>query len=616
LDDHEAEYWARQVRVGSCIAGVITIVGGARVALDWAVADRWWLIPVLIAGLVQGALALLPWNRYIRQLRVRRLLVIWWVAELPVLYLFAQHDSDGLLVYTSGSSLVLVLAAALFSPSIVVGLGVLSVAGFLALLPFESNLEIIGTLGLLAIMASLVGVNAIIAHNRGRLDARRRAAERRLSHQAFTDSLTGLANRALFQERLADAVAARNGRPVTVVLIDLDDFKNVNDDLGHTIGDDLLVTVAQRLGEQVRPGDTLARLGGDEFALLLGGTGATDSIALAGRLLDEIGRPVRLASRDLHPTASIGLADTTGDPEHLLRNADLAMYAAKRSGRNTYAVFDAAMYATVLQEAQQRAEMEVALRDQQFVVHYQPVVDLPTARMTGVEALVRWQHPVRGLLAPAHFIHHAESSGLIVPLGTWVLREACRQLAHWQRDSPGATGLRMNVNLSIRQFQHAGLVDDVALVLSDTGIDPAGLTLEITESMLVDDIDAALDVLRALRALGVRLAIDDFGTGYSSLSYLQTLPVDTIKIDRSFVEHVATRADSVALVEAVAHLGQALGLHTVAEGIEDTAQRDVLVRLGCQYGQGYLFGKPQEPDEIAGLLAVAASLPLDIVHPG
>jgi diguanylate cyclase (GGDEF)-like protein/PAS domain S-box-containing protein len=726
IDDHDAEYWVRQIRVGALMAAGVTSLGGLRVTLDWAPDDRWWRWPILVAVLVQVASAWLPWARYVRHRRTRRLLVIWWVAELPILYLFAQRDADGLLIYLPGATLVLVLAAALFSPAVVIGLGILAVSGFLALLPFESNLEVVGTVGMVSIMASVVGVNAIIAHNRARLDARRRSAERRieallenssdlvlaladagqvryaspsvatvlgidvsqltgellsdmahpddlprinewmkqlwasttghtartelrlrqadgtylfldtiatnrladpdvesvivslrdigtrraleeqLSRQAFTDPLTGLANRALFNDRLTLAVSARHDRPVTVMLIDLDDFKDVNDDLGHSAGDALLATVAERLRQRVRPGDTLARLGGDEFGLLLENSDTAAALGLARRLLDDLRQPVRLGSREIRPTASIGIADTADgpqeDPEVVLRNADLAMYAAKRAGRDTYAVFEPSMYAAVLHEAQQRADMEQALLQEQFVVQYQPVVDLPTGRLTGVEALVRWQHPRDGLLGPLHFIHHAEDSGLIVPLGTWVLRQACRQLAQWQRVFPAARGLMMNVNLSVRQLQHAGLVDDVTRAIRDAGIDPAELTLEITESMLMDDIGTTIEVLHTLRGLGVRLAIDDFGTGYSSLSYLQQLPVDTIKVDRSFVEHVDTDPDNLAMVEAVLNLAQALRLHTVAEGIETAAQRDTLLRLGCQRGQGYLFGKPQDEIRIAEML--------------
>ncbi|WP_250032437.1 putative bifunctional diguanylate cyclase/phosphodiesterase [Paractinoplanes maris] len=731
FEEHEAEYWARQIRVGALIAAGITLLGAARVLLNWAPGDQWLLAPMVVAGLLQAATAWLPWKRFVRRVRTRRLLVAWWVAEIPVLFIFSQHDTNGMLLYLPGATLILVLATALFSPAVVICLGVVSVSGFLALLPFQSSVETVAVLGMVLIMMSVVAVNAIIAHNRGRLDARRRSAERRteallehssdlvvalagkgriryaspsvaaalgrstdqltgdelgamvhaddlpfvqdwirqvwaapagqtsrtelrlrqadgsilfvdaiaanrlsdpdvqavivslrdigtrraleqqLSFQAFTDSLTGLANRALFRERLHQAVTEPHDQPVTLVLIDLDDFKDINDELGHSAGDELLTILADRLRRRVRPNDTLARLGGDEFALMIHG-GDTDTTALAERLLDDIRDPVQLASRELHLTASIGIADTRDgplQPDELLRNADLAMYAVKRAGRNAHATFEPAMHAAALHEAQQRADLEQALIGEQFEVHYQPVINLATAELTGVEALVRWQHPREGLVGPVHFIHHAENSGLIVPLGRWILRQACRQLAQWQQSMPAAAGLRINVNLSARQFQHAGLLDDVTAAVQDAGIAPESLTLEITESMLMDDVDAAIEVLHALRRFGVRLAIDDFGTGYSSLSYLQRLPVDTIKIDRSFVEHVEANPDNLAMAEAIVDLGQTLGLSTVAEGIETPGQRDTLLRLGCEYGQGYLFSRPVDADQLARLLRAGTHSP-------
>jgi diguanylate cyclase (GGDEF)-like protein len=435
----------------------------------------------------------------------------------------------------------------------------------------------------------------------------RRELEEQLSRQAYTDSLTGLPNRAMFGRRLAEAVAAGTGAPTTVLLLDVDDFKLVNDNLGHSAGDELLTTVAERLRGQVRPGDVLARLGGDEFAVLLRDLDPGHASGLAERLLATAREPVRLASRDIACTLSIGIAGTAGDgddatAEQLLGNADLAMYAAKRDGRNGYAIFDPTMTISVLEEAQQRADLEHALEHDEFRLVYQPVVDMDTRRMTAVEALVRWEHPRDGLLGPHHFIGSAEANGLIVPLGRWVLRQACAQLARWRAESPGAAGLKVNVNLSARQFQYAGLVDDVAEALADAGLDAASLTLEITESMLMADIQTAIQTLHALRRLGVRLAIDDFGTGYSSLSYLKQLPVDVIKIDKTFVDEVHVDEDDVALVDAVAGLGQALKMQTVAEGIETDEQRATLHRIGIDHGQGFLFGRPSAAEEIAALL--------------
>jgi diguanylate cyclase (GGDEF)-like protein/PAS domain S-box-containing protein len=710
LDDHEVDYWARQIRVGSVIAMLATLLGAAQVRYVWDSGLRWWALPLVGAAMIQGSLAVLPWRRWVRRPRVRSGLVLWWVLELPVLAALAYKDPNGVLYYLPVAMLIVILATALYSARVVGGLGVLALLGFFALLPGHPGTSTVLVVGLVAVMVCVVLISVIIAHNRRRLDDRRRAAERRtgallqnspevviaigadgdiryvtpsvqavlghapatvsgsmlgslvhpedlpgirmwmaalrtsapgttstietrlrradgswavldaigtnclsdpvrdigarkaleeqLSRQAFTDSLTGLSNRALFRNRLQHATA-RRGADVTVLLIDLDDFKDVNDNLGHSAGDELLTTLAGRLRDNVRPGDTLARLGGDEFAVLIEDLDGRDTGALAERLLDELRQPVRLTSRDIRCTASIGVAngdDITG--EEVLRNADLAMYAAKRQGRNAYALFDPEMYAHLVNEAQVRLEMERALSEQQFVVHYQPVVDLPTQRLTGVEALVRWQHPTRGLLSPHHFIDNAEESGLIVPLGRWVLREACRQLAEW-----GRPGLRMNINLSGRQFQYTGLVDDVRDAIAETGVDPACLTLELTESVLLNDIDTASETLHALRRLGVRLAIDDFGTGYSSLNYLKRLPVDILKIDRAFITQVATHAEDKALVDAVVSLGQALRMSTVAEGIETDDQWAMLRSLGCDYGQGYLFGRPVAPSSIELLLA-------------
>jgi diguanylate cyclase (GGDEF)-like protein/PAS domain S-box-containing protein len=437
----------------------------------------------------------------------------------------------------------------------------------------------------------------------------RKALEGELIRQAFEDSLTGMPNRALFHDRLEHALARnmRDGGRVTLMLIDLDDFKSVNDSLGHGAGDYLIKATASRIHHQVRPSDTLARLGGDEFAVLVEDLDELAATELAERLLTAIRQPVRLGNRDLVRTASIGIAsikagDGDPDPGELLRNADLAMYAAKAAGRDRYSLFDPTMYADILREADDRADLERALTDDEFIVFYQPIVDLPTSRLTGVEALVRWRHRHRGLLGPAAFIPLAEATGLIVPLGRWVLQQACAQLAAWRAQYPTARQLRMSVNLSPRQFQDSGLVNDVSEILKTTGVDPAQIVLEITESLLMQDTDATVEVLRQLKTLGVRLAIDDFGTGYSSLSYLKRFPVDILKIDRSFVEGIITHGENATLAEAVVQLGRALRLQTVAEGIETNEQWSTLQDLGCDLGQGFLFARPAEPGEISELL--------------
>jgi diguanylate cyclase (GGDEF)-like protein/PAS domain S-box-containing protein len=438
-----------------------------------------------------------------------------------------------------------------------------------------------------------------------------KALEGELTRQAFQDALTGLPNRALLGDRMSQAVARnlRNGGRVELLLIDLDDFKKVNDTLGHVAGDELIRAVAERMSGCIRPADTLARLGGDEFAVLVEDLDDLELAALAERLLAVVRLPVRLGNRDLVTSASIGIASakithtaTEADKHELLRDADLAMYAAKAAGRDRYVVFDESMYADALQEAEARLRLEQALAADEFVVHYQPIVDLPTGRLNGVEALVRWQHPERGLLAPDTFIGLAEQTGLIVPLGHWVLTESCRQVAAWHRDVPGAEQLRVSVNLSPRQFLHKALVADVAGALRDSGIDPGRVVLEITESLLMQDTDATISTLHELRALGVHIAIDDFGTGYSSLSYLRRFPIDILKIDKAFIDGIATDPDDATLAEAVVQLGRALRLQTVAEGIENIDQHSLLSALGCTYGQGYLFARPAGPAQIEALL--------------
>lgn len=525
LDDHTADYWASQILIGSTVAAVVTAIGGLRIALSWSPSMRWWLIPVAAAVILQVAALRLPWNRLVRLESVRRRLPLWWYAQLPVLLLFGIADQRGSMLYLPATVLLLMSAAAIWSPRFVVLLGVITAAGYAVLLPLQANLGLVGTCVLLAMYGCVIALTAINARSRRRLDARRHAAEQRaetlleasadavvavgrdgelkyvspsirnllgrdareltgrrltdvmqadrgadihdfmnrmlalpigrsertetrlrdadggwvyvdvmgtnwindpdlqavvvslrdigerrelerqLIHQAYTDSLTGMPNRAMFRRKLEDAVLTSGDRPVTVLLLDLDDFKLVNDNLGHSAGDDLLSTIAERLRAQVRPEDVLARLGGDEFAILLRDLDPADASGLAERLLATAREPIRLASRDISCTLSIGLASSTGCEssatgvvcaDQLLGNADLAMYAAKRAGRNAYAIFDPTMSLSVLEEAQQRADLEHALEHDEFRVLYQPVVDMHTQQLTAVEALVRWQHPATG----------------------------------------------------------------------------------------------------------------------------------------------------------------------------------------------------------------------------
>jgi diguanylate cyclase (GGDEF)-like protein/PAS domain S-box-containing protein len=442
----------------------------------------------------------------------------------------------------------------------------------------------------------------------------RKALEAQLSHRTFHDPLTGLANRALFRNRVDHAIARgeRTGNSIALFLVDLDNFKLVNDGLGHSAGDRLLATVAHRVRDELRPSDTVARLGGDEFAVLVEDDVTELSAAgVAQRLVAALRTPIGIDGQEVMASASVGVSilkvQGPDRPEHsdadeLLRDADLAMYAAKAGGGNRYAIFDPAMHADLLAEARQRAELERAFAEGQFVVHYQPIVELSSTRLVGVEALVRWEHPERGLVGPGAFIPLAEATGLIVPLGRWVLRQSCVQLARWRAEFPKASDVYMSVNLSVRQFQTPGLIDDVAAAIADAGVPAENLTLELTETLLMRDTVATVEALAALKALGVKLAVDDFGTGYSALSYLRRFPVDILKIDKSFVDGIATNHEDAVLARTIVELGRTLNLQTLAEGIESADQSSQLEALGCTYGQGYLFARPTAPEEIEALL--------------
>jgi diguanylate cyclase (GGDEF)-like protein/PAS domain S-box-containing protein len=435
----------------------------------------------------------------------------------------------------------------------------------------------------------------------------RRALERELEHQAFHDRLTGLANRALFRDRLEHALARRNRNqhPVAVLLLDLDDFKVVNDSLGHAAGDRLLVMVAERLRGHLRVSDTTARLGGDEFAVLLDDPAAADeAMRVAERLIEVLAAPYQLDGRELFVRASIGvaLAAATGQPaDELLRDADMAMYAAKAQSRGGYQVFQPALHEAAVGRLALEADLQRGIEEGQFALHYQPILELASGRLVGLEALLRWHHPERGWVAPLDFIPAAEASGQIVPIGRFVLRQACRQAVAWQARFP-ARPLRMSVNVSARQLQEPEVADDIKRVVDESGMDPRLLVLEITESVLVQDVEAMAAKLRTLTACGLRVAVDDFGTGYSSLSYLHRFPVHLLKIDKSFIDRVDGSFDDAALARAIVRLGQALHLETVAEGVETASQLAALRELGCTYGQGYHFARPLEAGGVEELL--------------
>jgi len=444
----------------------------------------------------------------------------------------------------------------------------------------------------------------------------RKAAESEIEYLAFYDQLTRLPNRRLLLDRLQQALAAsaRSGAEGALLFIDLDNFKDLNDTLGHEKGDLLLKLVAERLNLCVRDGDTVARLGGDEFVMMIEGLSsvpeeaAAQSKKIGEKVLTALNQPYPLADREHHSTPSIGVtlfSDQKDSIEELMKRADLAMYKAKQAGRNTLCFFDPHMQAAVVARTAMEADMRVGLRDGQFLLYYQPQVN-HHVELTGVEALLRWQHPERGLVSPVEFIPVAEASGLILPLGQWVLETACRQLVSWSRGAETAR-LTVSVNVSARQFHHPAFVDRVLSVIEETGANPERLKLELTESLLLSDVDDVIDKMTALKDRGVGFSLDDFGTGYSSLAYLKRLPLDQLKIDQSFVSDIVTNGNDAAITSAIVALAHNLGLSVIAEGVETEAQCEHLARQGCHAYQGYLFGRPGSVELIEAMLGRVAA---------
>jgi diguanylate cyclase (GGDEF)-like protein len=429
------------------------------------------------------------------------------------------------------------------------------------------------------------------------------------AHQAFHDPLTGLANRALFLDRLSHARtrAIRSGGSVGVLFADLDGFKTVNDSLGHAAGDQLLIIAAQRLVSVVGPTDTVARFGGDEFAILVEDAGEPIAAArLARRALEVLERVIEIHGREVFVTASIGVAAGTEEPEELLRNADLAMYEAKGQGKGRYELFQSHMHEAMAQRLELELDMRGAAERDEFLLHYQPIVELESGGVVGVEALLRWMHPSRGLIGPDEFIPIAEESGQIHALGRWVLREACRQVVDWE----GEHGkLQLTVNLSSAQLRQASIVREVSEVLESTGLEPERLTLEITETVLMDVSTSNLERLAALKKSGVGLAVDDFGTGYSSLQYLRRFPIDWLKMAKFFVDGVERSGSQARLARAIVNLAHSLEIEVIAEGIEGAQQSSVLSDLGCLWGQGFYYSPPLPAPEISAQLRSRVAAP-------
>ena len=439
-----------------------------------------------------------------------------------------------------------------------------------------------------------------------------------LYHSAYHDALTGLPNRMLLQDRLSQAVelAHREARQVAVMFMDLDRFKNINDSLGHAVGDQLLQAIAQCLTACVRHSDTVSRTGGDEFVLLLSHIERAEDAAIAARkILATLALPHNIDDHDLHITVSIGISiypDDGHDVESLMKCADTAMYHAKENGRNNYAFFKEDMNLRAVQRQTIEASLRRALERQEFVLHYQPKINLQSGAMVGVEALIRWQHPVQGLLPPSQFVSIAEDCGLILPIGRWVLRQACLQARAWQQ--AGLAPIMVAVNTSALEFCADDFLENIRTTLAETGLEPGYLELELTESVLMRDAESTNSVLHALAYLGVKLSVDDFGTGYSSLSYLTRFPIDTLKIDQSFVTQMRLNSDNATIVTTVINLGQSLKKCVIAEGVETREQYEFLCAHHCDEGQGFYFGHPVPEQEIAALLKTGTALATPVIR--
>jgi diguanylate cyclase (GGDEF)-like protein/PAS domain S-box-containing protein len=439
------------------------------------------------------------------------------------------------------------------------------------------------------------------------------AMARQITHSAEHDFLTGLPNRMLLNDRIGQAIAMaqRDKMPVAILFLDLDGFKHINDSLGHPVGDQLLQSIAKRLVECVRASDTVSRQGGDEFVVLLAqAEHSEDAATIANRILRSVAEPHFIGQRDLHVTTSIGVSvypDDGLDAETLIKSADTAMYQAKENGRQNFQFFKPAMNARAVERQFIEESLRRALERQEFTLHFQPKISLTTGAITGAEALLRWTHPTRGAISPADFIPIAEDSGLIVPIGKWVLRQACAQSRAWA--AAGLPPVSIAVNVSAMEFRDDGFLEGLSVILQETGLDPKSLELELTETVLMKRVESTAAILQILRQKGVRVAVDDFGTGYSSLSYLRKFPIDSLKIDQSFVRQITTGGDDVAIVSAVINMARSLKLRVIAEGVETLEELEFLKAQSCDEAQGYYFARPMSAADFATLLVRGVPAP-------
>lgn len=467
----------------------------------------------------------------------------------------------------------------------------------------------------LAIITAQQTIHQLNAQLEERVKERTRQLEianSQLSEMAFRDLLTQLPNRALLTKCLQEAMSQQQANPenqFAVLYLDCDRFKIVNDSLGHQAGDELLIAISHRLKSVLRQEDLLARLGGDEFVVLLTNLAEPHAATqVAERILNSFISPIRLRERDIFVSFSIGIVlehSTYYDTEELLRDADTAMYQAKASGKDQYQIFESSMYQTVCHRLQLETDLRKAIQHDEFVLHYQPIVELETETIVGVEALIRWHHPTRGLIAPDQFIPIAEETGFILKLGRWALKEACHQLCYWQRQQIVNSSFSISVNVSAYQFAQPDFIKQIDEILEETQLDPQCLKLEITETVIIQNLASVANVISRLHERLIQLSIDDFGTGYSSLSYLHSFPVDNLKIDQSFIHRLHQEKTNLGLLTAIVQIAKTMEMDLIAEGIETSEQLIQLKLLGCQFGQGYLFSKPVPPEEIANLLLVS-----------